>query len=96
MKSALRELYERYQAAGEFPSRLQIKRDMKALLAQEPCLDSELRKIWGDIYTRLLNGEVSYKSLEAIRRVMDEVVTRFATISTAHQARVHIQLTRNI
>lgn len=35
MPSKLKELYERYRQRGEFPSRLQIKLDMEALLAEE-------------------------------------------------------------
>lgn len=63
MKSQLRQLYERYQADG-FPSRLQIKLDMEALLAEEnkrhprvttmpcnPCMGTACKKCGGLGYT---------------------------------------------
>lgn len=44
---------------------------------------SGLNEVWGEIYQRLLNGGCSYKELEAIRRVMDEVLSRCSFIPLA-------------
>lgn len=35
-----------------------------------------LEEIWRDIYQRLLDGEYSYKQIDAVRNVMDEVLRR--------------------
>jgi hypothetical protein len=108
MKSALRELYDRYQAAGEFPSRLQIKRDMEALLAQEQvqrfvdkdhnrmrdCLISHIETRLYPFGTTMRGHPAAKKECTAIANMAIQIIKSFKCSSSTPATRGRIKQER--